>query len=285
MECAGSAPPGARLRARDRRWGGWGPQVDELYAGETGYFSAAIKAVADARVGDTVTSRKGGATQALPGYTVAKPMVFCGLFPTDADQYEDLRDALGKLQLNDSALDFEPEVGAPARPPPLSHVPHSSPCSDPAAARPRHRHCTASPPPEQDVVLLVRGCPRHAGGAPQLHRRGLAALCGAATLEGAVRAGALGGGAQVSSAMGFGFRCGFLGLLHSEIVQERLEREYSLELIATAPSVVPPRPLHRTACYPSSALFPLLPCPHACMRFVLPLQNICNRGCPCRPYH
>jgi len=125
--------------------------VDELYAGETGYFTAAIKSVADARVGDTVTSKKHGAEQALPGYTVAKPMVFCGLFPTDADQYDDLRDALGKLQLNDSSLNFEPEV---------------------------------------------------------------------------------------SSAMGFGFRCGFLGMLHSEIVQERLEREYNLELIATAPSVV-----------------------------------------------
>lgn len=126
-------------------------QVNELHAGEVGYFAAAIKAVADARVGDTITSAGQSATEALPGYTEAKPMVFCGLFPTDADQYGDLREALDKLSLNDAALSFEPET---------------------------------------------------------------------------------------SSAMGFGFRCGFLGLLHMEIVQERLEREYDLDLITTAPSVV-----------------------------------------------
>jgi len=125
--------------------------VDALHAGEVGYFSAAIKAVEDARVGDTMTLLKQPAETPLPGYVEAKPMVFCGLFPTDSDQYEDLRDALEKLRLNDAALQYEPET---------------------------------------------------------------------------------------SSAMGFGFRCGFLGLLHMEIVQERLEREYDLDLITTAPSVV-----------------------------------------------
>ena len=126
-------------------------QLDELHAGEVGYFAAAIRAVGDARVGDTFTLVNAPATEALPGYTEAKPMVFCGLFPTDADQYPDLREALEKLRLNDAALNYEPET---------------------------------------------------------------------------------------SSAMGFGFRCGFLGLLHMEIVQERLEREYNLDLITTAPSVV-----------------------------------------------
>ncbi|MEA5516866.1 translation elongation factor 4 [Nodularia sp. UHCC 0506] len=126
-------------------------QVEELHAGEVGYFAAAIKAVADARVGDTITLTKAKASEPLPGYTEAKPMVFCGMFPIDADQFEDLREALGKLELNDAALKYEPET---------------------------------------------------------------------------------------SSAMGFGFRCGFLGLLHMEIVQERLEREYNLDLIITAPSVV-----------------------------------------------
>jgi GTP-binding protein LepA len=126
-------------------------QVDELHAGEVGYLAAAIKAVEDARVGDTITLATKPASEPLPGYAEAKPMVFCGLFPTDADQYEDLREALEKLKLNDAALNYEPET---------------------------------------------------------------------------------------SSAMGFGFRCGFLGLLHMEIVQERLEREYDLDLITTAPSVV-----------------------------------------------
>jgi GTP-binding protein LepA len=111
-------------------------QVNELHAGEVGYLAAAIKAVTDARVGDTITLATKPATTALPGYTEAKPMVFCGMFPIDADQFEDLRDALEKLKLNDAALQYEPET---------------------------------------------------------------------------------------SSAMGFGFRCGFLGLLHMEIVQERLE--------------------------------------------------------------
>ena len=126
-------------------------QVSELHAGEVGYLAASIKAVADARVGDTITLAADPAPDPLPGYTEAKPMVFCGLFPTDADQYPDLREALDKLRLSDAALQYEPET---------------------------------------------------------------------------------------SSAMGFGFRCGFLGLLHMEIVQERLEREYDLDLIVTAPSVV-----------------------------------------------
>ena len=126
-------------------------QVDELHAGEVGYIAASIKSVEDARVGDTITLVKEPAAEPLAGYVEAKPMVFCGLFPTDADQYEDLREALDKLRLNDAALQYEPET---------------------------------------------------------------------------------------SSAMGFGFRCGFLGLLHMEIVQERLEREYDLDLITTAPSVI-----------------------------------------------
>ncbi|MGL6281686.1 MAG: translation elongation factor 4, partial [Microcoleaceae cyanobacterium] len=108
-------------------------------------------AVTDARVGDTITLARAKADKPLPGYTEAKPMVYCGLFPTDADQYHELREALDKLKLNDAALAYEPET---------------------------------------------------------------------------------------SSAMGFGFRCGFLGLLHMEIVQERLEREYNLDLIVTSPSVV-----------------------------------------------
>ncbi len=126
-------------------------KVNELHAGEVGYLSASIKSVADARVGDTITLFNDPAKDALPGYKEANPMVFCGLFPTDADQYPDLRESLEKLQLSDAALKYEPET---------------------------------------------------------------------------------------SSAMGFGFRCGFLGLLHMEIVQERLEREYDLDLIVTAPSVI-----------------------------------------------
>lgn len=125
--------------------------VKTLKAGDVGYAVAGIKTVKDARVGDTITLVKNRAQKALDGYSEAIPMVYCGLFTTDTDRYNDLRDALEKLQLNDAALNYEPEV---------------------------------------------------------------------------------------SSAMGFGFRCGFLGLLHMEIVQERLEREYDLDLIVTAPSVV-----------------------------------------------
>ncbi len=125
--------------------------VNQLHAGEVGYLAAAIKAVEDARVGDTITLAAQPAQEAWPGYVEAKPMVFCGMFPIDANQFPDLREALEKLKLNDAALNYEPET---------------------------------------------------------------------------------------SSAMGFGFRCGFLGLLHMEIVQERLEREYNLSLIITAPSVV-----------------------------------------------
>jgi len=133
---------------------GWfAPQprpAEKLSAGEVGYVTAAIKNVIDARVGDTFTAAEGGASTALPGYRQVKPMVFAGLFPTDSDQFTDLKEALEKLQLNDGALSFEPEN---------------------------------------------------------------------------------------SAALGFGFRCGFLGLLHLEIVQERLEREFELELITTAPTV------------------------------------------------
>ncbi|KAF5829123.1 P-loop containing nucleoside triphosphate hydrolase protein [Dunaliella salina] len=125
--------------------------VDTLYCGEVGYMAAQIKSVKDARVGDTITLSKNQAQEPLPGYVEVQPMVYCGLFPTDSNQYQDLRVALDKLQLNDAALRFEPEI---------------------------------------------------------------------------------------STAMGFGFRCGFLGLLHMEIVQERLEREYNLQLITTAPTVI-----------------------------------------------
>ena len=126
-------------------------QTGVLHAGEVGYVSGGIKRVADARVGDTITSARSPAAEPLEGYSEAVPMVFCGLFPTESDEYPALREAMGKLQLNDAALTFESET---------------------------------------------------------------------------------------SSAMGFGFRCGFLGLLHMEIVQERLEREFNLDLITTAPSVV-----------------------------------------------
>jgi GTP-binding protein LepA len=133
--------------------GFFSPQMmptDQLAAGEVGYVITGIKDVSQLRVGDTLTSRAGGAATALPGYRDVKPMVFCGLFPIDSDRYPELRDALDRLVLNDAALSFEPET---------------------------------------------------------------------------------------SDALGFGFRCGFLGLLHMEIVRERLEREYDLELLATLPSV------------------------------------------------
>jgi GTP-binding protein LepA len=133
--------------------GHFGPAltVDEgLATGEVGFLTAAMKSIGDAQVGDTVTNGLHGATQALPGYRKALSMVFCGLYPSDGDQYEDLRDAIDKLKLNDASLQFEPET---------------------------------------------------------------------------------------SAALGFGFRCGFLGLLHMEIARERLEREFGLDLILTAPSV------------------------------------------------
>jgi len=126
-------------------------ELDHLGPGEVGYLAASIKSLQDAKVGDTITLGNNPAEQALAGFKEVKPMVFCGIFPTDSDQYTDLRDALEKLNLNDAAFMFEPET---------------------------------------------------------------------------------------SDALGFGFRCGFLGLLHMEIIQERLEREYHIGLITTAPSVV-----------------------------------------------
>lgn len=125
--------------------------VDELDAGQVGFLAAAIKNVKDARVGDTITDASNPAAEALPGYRKATPMVYCGLYPVENSDYDNLRDALEKLQLNDASLVFEPET---------------------------------------------------------------------------------------SVALGFGFRCGFLGLLHMDVIKERLEREYNLALITTAPNVI-----------------------------------------------
>ncbi len=128
-----------------------GVLVDQLGPGEVGFITAAIKTVADTKVGDTITDERAPAGAALPGFKPSVPVVFCGLYPSDSADYENLRDSLGKLRLNDSSFHFEPE---------------SSP------------------------------------------------------------------------ALGLGFRCGFLGLLHLEIIQQRLEREFNLDLVATAPSVI-----------------------------------------------
>ncbi|WP_408606638.1 translation elongation factor 4 [Domibacillus epiphyticus] len=124
---------------------------NELTVGDVGYLAAAIKNVGDTQVGDTITSSKNSAPEALAGYRKLNPMVYCGLYPIDSSKYNDLREALEKLELNDSALQYEPET---------------------------------------------------------------------------------------SQALGFGFRCGFLGLLHMEIIQERIEREFKIDLITTAPSVI-----------------------------------------------
>ena len=125
-------------------------KVDELVAGQVGYLSASIKSIEDVRVGDTIV-RANSNTESLPGYKPMKPMVFCGIYPTESSKFPELREALEKLKLNDAALEFTPET---------------------------------------------------------------------------------------SQALGFGFRCGFLGLLHMEIIQERIEREFHIDLIATAPSVI-----------------------------------------------
>jgi GTP-binding protein LepA len=125
--------------------------IDALEAGEVGYISASIKNVRETKVGDTITDANTPADEPLPGYKQANPMVFCGIYPADGADYENLRDALDKLVLNDASLSYEPET---------------------------------------------------------------------------------------SMALGFGFRCGFLGLLHMEIIQERLEREFDLDLVTTAPSVI-----------------------------------------------
>ena len=125
--------------------------VGQLGPGEVGFFTASIKEVADTRVGDTITDDRKPTPSALPGFKPVQPVVFCGLFPVDAAEFENLRAAMGRLRLNDASFSYEMET---------------------------------------------------------------------------------------SAALGFGFRCGFLGLLHLEIIQERLEREFNLDLISTAPSVV-----------------------------------------------
>ena len=126
-------------------------KMNTLMCGDVGWFAASIKSIQDVRVGDTVTKVDNPAEKPLSGYRKLNPMVYCGLYPTDAAKYGDLREALDKLQLNDASLQYEPET---------------------------------------------------------------------------------------SQALGFGYRCGFLGLLHMDVIQERLEREYNLDLIATAPSVI-----------------------------------------------
>src|SRR5690606_116696 len=125
--------------------------LKELGVGDVGYLTASIKNVGDTRVGDTITFANNPASEPLPGYRRLNPMVYCGLYPVDSNKYNDLREALERLELNDSALQYE---------------------------------------------------------------------------------------AETSQALGFGFRCGFLGLLHMEIIQERIEREFKIDLITTAPSVI-----------------------------------------------
>ena len=125
--------------------------VNKLSAGEVGYLYASIKSISDVHVGDTITLNNNQASEVLPGYKPMKPMVYCGLYPIESNRFEDLRDALEKLKLNDAALSFEPET---------------------------------------------------------------------------------------SKALGFGFRCGFLGLLHMDVIEERIEREFNINLIATSPSVI-----------------------------------------------
>lgn len=136
------------------RIGVFKPQMENvncLYPGEIGFITASIKQVRDTRVGDTITHEKGGTDTALPGFKPSQPVVFCGLFPVDSSQFEDLRDAIEKLSLNDASFSFEMET---------------------------------------------------------------------------------------SAALGFGFRCGFLGLLHLEVIRDRIEREFDIDLITTAPSVI-----------------------------------------------
>ncbi len=166
-----------------------------LAAGEVGYVVAGVKNVRDCRVGDTVTDAARPAAQPLPGYRKAVPMVYCGLYPVDSNEYEQLREALEKLNLNDAALTFEPET---------------------------------------------------------------------------------------SAALGFGFRCGFLGLLHMEIIQERLEREYGLSLITTAPSVVyrvnltdgEERRIDNPALLPKAGEIASVEEPYVASRIIVPSQYV-----------
>ena len=175
--------------------------------------------------------RRAPAAEALGGYAEVQPMVFCGLFPTEADRFPDLREALGKLQLNDAALVYEPEVRS------LLLTVYGS-------GHPAWLEALLCEIPNRCLRLVSygrRGCKHPFNAGQSCKRRGTVQVTESVhtpLLSHLVKVHLMFCHAQVSSAMGFGFRCGFLGLLHMEIVQERLEREYSLDLIITAPTVV-----------------------------------------------